>query len=114
MNEQGIIVVGKRLTEWMKNTWNRTEIVLLPNKGRFVWLYIQSVHEHDHAGIDITLAKVRRKFWIPGIRRTVKLIKRQCIVCRRRNKKCVGQEMGPLPQERMQPSPAFSYCSVDL
>jgi hypothetical protein len=23
MNEQGIIVVGKRLTEWMKNTWNR-------------------------------------------------------------------------------------------
>jgi hypothetical protein len=24
MNEQGIIVVGKRLTEWMKNTWNRT------------------------------------------------------------------------------------------
>jgi hypothetical protein len=29
MNEQGIIVVGKRLTEWMKNTWNRTEIVLL-------------------------------------------------------------------------------------
>jgi hypothetical protein len=48
MNEQGIIVVGKRLTEWMKNTWNRSEIVLLPNKGRFVWLYIQSVHEHDH------------------------------------------------------------------
>ena len=37
MNEQGIIVVGKRLTEWMKNTWNITEIVLLPNKGRFVW-----------------------------------------------------------------------------
>jgi hypothetical protein len=58
MNEQGIIVVGKRLTEWMKNTWNRTEIVLLPNKGRFVWLYIQSVHEHDPAGIDVTLAKV--------------------------------------------------------
>jgi hypothetical protein len=114
MNEQGIIVVGKRLTEWMKNTWNRTEIVLLPNKGRFVWLYIQSVHEHDHAGIDVTLAKVRRKFWIPGIRRTVKLIKRQCIVCRRRNEKCVGQEMGPLPLERIQPSPAFSYCSVDL
>jgi hypothetical protein len=27
MNEQGIIVAGKRLTEWMKNTWNRTEIV---------------------------------------------------------------------------------------
>jgi hypothetical protein len=49
---QGIIVVGKRLTEWMKNAWNRTEIVLLSNKGRFVWLYIQSVHEHDHAGID--------------------------------------------------------------
>jgi hypothetical protein len=58
MHEQGIIVLGKRLTEWMKNTWNRTEIVLLPNKGRFVWLYIQSVHEHDHAGIDVTLAKV--------------------------------------------------------
>jgi hypothetical protein len=67
MNEQGIIVVGKRLTEWMKNTWNRTEIVLLPNKGRFVWLYIQSVHEHDHAGIDVSLAKGRRTFPVPNV-----------------------------------------------
>ena len=62
MNEQGIIVVGNRLTEWIKNTWNRTDILLLPNKVRFVWLYIQSVHEHYHAGIDLTLGKVRRKF----------------------------------------------------
>jgi hypothetical protein len=91
----------------MNNTWNRTENVLLPNKGRFVWLYIQSVHEHDHGEIDVTLARVRRKFWIPGIRRTEKVIKRQCIVCRRRNEKCVGQEMGPLPLERIHPSSAF-------
>ncbi|CAC5398583.1 unnamed protein product [Mytilus coruscus] len=39
---------------------------------------------------------------------------KRCVICRRRDNKCTGQQMGPLPLERLQPSPAFSYCSVDL
>lgn len=39
--------------------------------------------------------------------------KKQCVICRKRDKK-VGQQMGMLPIERLQPLPAFYYCAVDM
>ncbi|CAC5404639.1 unnamed protein product [Mytilus coruscus] len=113
-NEAGIVVVGKRLADWLKATWNRTDLMLLPNKGHYVWLYLKSVHDQDHAGVDVTLAKVRSKFWIPKVHKSISMIRKRCVISRRRDNKCIGQQMGPLPLERLQPSPAFSYCSVDL
>ncbi|CAC5386337.1 unnamed protein product [Mytilus coruscus] len=113
-NEAGIVVVGKRLADWLKVTWNRTDLMLLPNKGHYVWLYLKSVHDQDHAEVDVTLAKVRSKFWILKVRKSISMIRKRGVICRRRDNKCIGQQMGPLPLEQLQPSPAFSYCSVDL
>ncbi|XP_071145105.1 uncharacterized protein [Mytilus edulis] len=87
---------------------------MLPNKGHYVWLYLKSVHDQNHAGVAVTLANVRSRFWIPKVRKYISMIRKKCIICRRRDNKCSGQQMGPLPFERLQPSPAFSYCSVDL
>ncbi|CAC5404393.1 unnamed protein product [Mytilus coruscus] len=102
-NEAGIVVVGKRLADWLKATWNKTDLMLLPNKGHYVWLYLNSVHDQDHAGVDVTLAKVRSKFWIPKVRKSISMIRKRSVICRRRDNKCIGQQMGPLPLERLQP-----------
>ncbi|VDI10019.1 Hypothetical predicted protein [Mytilus galloprovincialis] len=113
-NSDGIITVGQRMQEWMKRTWNQTEFILLPNSHPFIKLIVASFHSEDHSGVDTTLAKLRSRYWIPGVRRIIKLVKKRCIICRKREKKIVGQQMGMLPIERLQPAPAFYYCAVDL
>ncbi|XP_063446979.1 uncharacterized protein LOC134726470 [Mytilus trossulus] len=112
--QDGIIVVGQRMADWIKESWNQTEFVLIPSKHPLANLIVQSVHNEDHGGIDSTLAKIRSRFWIPGVRRTIKQIKEKCVTCRKRNKTTLTQQMGKLPSYRLNPSPPFYYCAVDL
>lgn len=102
------------MAEWLKATWNRTEFVLLPPKYDIARLYLLSIHNTEHCGIDATLAKALNKFWIPGARRLIKAIRKRCVICRKKQKIIQGQTMGVLPLDRLRPSPAFYYTGVDL
>ncbi|XP_033730738.1 uncharacterized protein LOC117320185 [Pecten maximus] len=113
-NPDGFIVVGSRLSEWMKASWNQTEFILLPPKAKFTELVMKSCHNEDHTGVEATLAKLRSKYWVPGARKFLKMIKRQCVTCRRKEKICHTQAMRSLPLDRLRPSPAFSFTAVDL
>ena len=55
--------------------WNQDAFILLPAGHRFTKLFIQHVHGCDHAGVEVTLAKVQRKFWVPRARKIIKQIK---------------------------------------
>ena len=114
ISDDGVIVVGKRMARWLKDNWNQDAFVLLPAKHRFTQLFIQHVHASDHAGVDVTLAKVQRKFWVPGARKIIKQIKNDCVTCRKIDKRLQTQIMGELGPERLQPSPAFYHTSLDL
>ena len=72
------------------------------------------MHYKEHEGIDTTFTKSNRKYWIPGSRKIISSIKYNCTYCRLKNKKIIGQEMGKLPTERLEPSPPFYHCAVDL
>ena len=98
LSKDGIIVVGSRMVEWLKLTWNQTEFVLLPPKSKYTELYMRSVHNMNHAGVEYVLAKIRSKYWIPGARRFLKLVARQCVVCRKKKKAIHSQIMGSLPE----------------
>jgi hypothetical protein len=98
LSKDGIIVVGSRMVEWLKSTWNQTEFVLLPPKSKYTELYMRSVHNMNHAGVEYVLAKIRSKYWIPGARRFLKLVARQCVVCRKKKKAIHSQIMGSLPE----------------
>ena len=71
------------------------------------------IHEEDYS-IDATIAKVRQIYWIPRLVKLVKHIKDRCIICKKSDKKIIGQLMGPLPIDRLIPNPPFSICAVDL
>jgi hypothetical protein len=64
LSKDGIIVVGSRMVEWLKSTWNQTEFVLLPPKSKDTELYMRSVHNMNHAGVEYMLSKIRSKYWI--------------------------------------------------
>ena len=87
LNSSGLIVIGKRMAEWLKMSWNQNSFVLLPSKSKFSILCVKSIHEEDHAAIEVTIAKVRRKYWIPKLKNIVKSIKNNCTLCRIRDKK---------------------------
>ena len=114
LNIDGLITVGSRINHWLKDDWNKSEYLLLTYNHPFTKLYIQSLHDMDHAGIETTLAKLQSKFWVPRARKIIKLIKSKCIKCRSLDKKCLDQCMGPLPEERSKPSPPFFKTSLDL
>ena len=114
VNEKGIVVAGGRTERWMQATWNRQKFVVLPKEHPISILI--AVYEHEkggHLGVEASIAKVRSKFWIIGIRRTMKRIVSKCCKCRKRMMVTCEQTMSPLPTERIQPSPPFANVCID-
>ncbi|XP_047482843.1 uncharacterized protein LOC125034852 [Penaeus chinensis] len=112
--ERGVIVVGQRISKWLKDNWNQENFMLIPNKHPVTRLYISCLHKVDHAGIETTLCKIQRKFWIPGARKLIRTIKNKCVTCRKLSKKVEDQCMGQVRAERMKPAPPFYHTAVDL
>ena len=114
LNENGVILVGQRIANWLKNNYNQTSYILLPAEDIFTKLLVTSIHNTCHAGIETLLAKIQIKYWIPKVRNLIRAIQIKCVTCRKLRKEAVGQIMGQLPDERLKPSPAFSNTALDL
>ena len=74
---------------------------------------MKEYHEKDH-GDGRAGWRSREKFWIPQARRSVKQIRSHCYRCKLLAKRNAGQLMAPLPNERVLPTPPWTYTSVDL
>ena len=88
---------------------------LLPKDHHFTRLVIQDVHEKlYHAGVSHTLAQLRKQYWIPQGRATVKKVLRHFLICR----KYEGgpfrlPAMAPWPRERVSKATPFTYTGLD-
>ncbi|KRX56042.1 Pro-Pol polyprotein, partial [Trichinella sp. T9] len=78
-------------------------------------LIIQGEHKHQwHAGVEQTLAALRKRFWILKGRSAVKNVLRRCVVCRKENARCLNQIMAPLPKNRLVETHAFDNVGIDF
>lgn len=102
------------MRSWLRKNWNNDTYMILSPRHRFTHLYISHLHQIDHAGVDITIAKIQRKFGIPGVRKIVKSVKYNCVTCKRLSPKCEGQKLGELVEERLKPSPPFNHTACDI
>jgi len=66
-----------------------------------------------HLGIEASVAKVRAKYWVIGLRKTMKKLIRKCVKCRKKLESRCKQIMSGLPMERLKPCLVFSYVAVD-
>ena len=114
MRDDGIITVGIRISNWLKENWDTNALIVLPMNSLLTKLIVSSIHSSNHDGIDATVAKVRRKYWVPSLYKLAKYVRKMCIKCRILDKKLCEQEMGKLPLERLKPSPPFYYTGLDL
>ena len=113
LNDDGIIVVGSRLSDAAKH-WGRSLPAYLPRESKYGRLFCLTKHNEHHAGVDDTTARVREHIWIPRIKPIIKQIKKNYIRCRFLEKRLLSQIMSTLLVELLQPSSAFFHTSVDL
>ena len=78
----GIFVVGTRLESWYQHTYDNKNPILLSSKSRLAFLYALQVHNNCHLGVLAVAAKIRKKFWIVGLRRMLRSIRYKCVKCR--------------------------------
>ena len=89
--------------------------VLLPKNHWLTQLVIKDARLTTlHGGVSDTLVHVRRKFWVPKARQTIKACVKRCVICRRYDARPLRYPgPPPLPKERVQEARPFQVVGVD-
>jgi hypothetical protein len=110
---RGVLRVGGRIQKANIPESSKHQI-LLPHNSQLTKLIIEDAHsEFYHAGCQLLMAILQRKYWIIRARDTIRHFVRKCVVCRIRRAETAQQLMGSLPTARVNPSRPFSHCGID-
>ena len=114
-DKNGLLRTGGRL----KNSTEPFEIkhpIILPKNSQISRLVTLKIHEKiGHQGRNSTMNAIRNHgFWIIGCRQCSSSVIIKCIKCIKNRGKTKGQRMADLPKERLQPTPPFTYCGLDV
>ncbi|XP_067275875.1 uncharacterized protein [Pseudorasbora parva] len=115
VDHDGLLKVGGRLcNSSVPNSIKHP--VIIPKEHHLTKLLITDCHEKtEHQGKGLTINEIRsRGIWITGVNRTVASFVRDCVKCRRLRRPTEEQKMANLPAERIDPSPPFTYCGMDV
>ena len=89
--------------------------VYLPDSHRFREKLVTQVHLGTlHRGVVSTMAKVRKLYWVPRLRRLTKRIVKSCHGCRRFQAQAFSSPpQGDLPKDRTEGQTPFQVVGVD-
>lgn len=113
IGDDELIRVGERLSNAPLPTQTKHPILLASHS--LVTLIVQHAYTKAlHAGPQLTLATLRREFWILRPRNIVKTVIHRCVACTRERSATPTQIMGSLPSVRVTwPTRVFLHCGVD-
>jgi hypothetical protein len=109
-----LVVIGSRGRNQIEGVYGQTNLPLLTKDHKLSQLYAQAAHDMAHEGVISTLHRTRKKVWIIHGRALADTIKAKCTECRLKEKKCMEQKMGPLPDRRVQVGAVFQSVAIDL
>ena len=68
-----------------------------------------------HAGVDLMVSQIRKKYWIVKCRRLCRDVKTKCIICKRHdsNMPVYSPKCANLPVDRVNLSTPFASCGID-
>ncbi|XP_076852605.1 uncharacterized protein LOC143506910 [Brachyhypopomus gauderio] len=112
--QDGVIRVGGRLNKSAMPEESRFPTVLHKDH-HLAKLILTHVHrQNGHCGRNHLIAKVRQRYWIPGLNRASRTVISSCITCRKLHAKPAEQKMADLLEERVLPDqPPFTHVGVD-
>ena len=96
--------------------FNAKHPILLPGDHHLTVLLIRDCHKRVlHNGARETLAELRTRFWIVRGRQVVRKVLSRCTTCKRvEGQHYAVPPTAPLPQFRVEESPAFNNTGVDF
>ena len=106
LGEDGLLRVQGRL-QFSALSQAEKHPIILP---RCHWGVLFSMFQHrllKHAGVPQMVSSLCNGFWIIGLRRIAKRVKKACISCQRQDAPACLQPMAPLPADRV--NRAFSF-----
>jgi hypothetical protein len=109
-----LIVIGTRGRNQIQGVYWQTDLPVLTKDHKLSELYVQAAHETGHEWVITTLHRSRRRVWIVNGRALADSIKARCTECRLKEKKCMEQKMGPLPDHRVQIGAMFQSVAIDM
>lgn len=114
LDKDGIIRVGGRIQNSLQS-YDEKHPILLPQSHHLTQLIITDAHQRCmHGGTQLTMAYIRRKYWIIKFRQTIRFHIHKCVTCFHQTPKLSTQLMGILPSPRVQPSRPFLHCGIDF
>lgn len=73
------------MNKWIENNWNKT-FALVPSSHPITELFVKGIHNRDYAGVDVTLTKLRCRYWTPKLKKyRIRRVKSKCMTCRKKN-----------------------------
>ena len=113
LDDSGILRVKSRLANSDMSLGEKCPI-LVP-KGHFADLLIRFQHGLlKHAGVETVLTSLRCEYWIVGVRRAAKRVKRACLACQRQDAAALNAPVAPLPEVRASKAPPFAVTGIDF
>lgn len=114
MGSDGLIRVKGRLQQ-SDLEYAEKHPVILP-KCHLTKLLVRFQHEKvkKHAGVSTLVTSLRDTYWILGVRRLAKEVKKSCVSCQRHDAMSFCQPAAPLPGARVTQAPPFSVCGIDF
>jgi hypothetical protein len=110
--EDGFLRVRGRL-HFSGLTYAEKHPIIVP-KGHFSVLLVRFQHYlMKHAGVALILTSLRNHYWVLGVRRIAKRVKKGCVACQRIDAPSCSQPMAPLPKVRVNQSLPFAISGVD-
>ncbi|GFR00322.1 integrase catalytic domain-containing protein [Trichonephila clavata] len=113
IDDDNILRIKSRLSNSSLDVYEKHPIIL--SNDYFASLIVYDCHEKVlHNGVNETLIQVRCKFWILKARQFIKSIVYNCRVCKKFHAKSGGQNIVPLPNDRIEKSQPFEIAGVDF
>lgn len=114
IDDKGLLRVGGRLQS-ANISQNYKHPIIIPKNTHLGDLLIRDAHERVmHGGTALTINYLKSKYWIIGLKQSVKKYLSKCVTCTRYNARTQQPIMGELPSVRVTPGRAFECCGVDF
>ena len=115
LDENDLLRSKTRLTFSEELTYDEKNPVILPSGCPIIEKFILNLHVNlGHASANYLLSVIREHFKILKSKREIKRIINTCLTKRCTKVRPLGQQMGPLPTQRMDQLECFAHCSTDL
>ncbi len=89
--------------------------VVLSLTSTITTTFIKTLHmTWNHPGTSTMLSLLINNYYVPKVRRFLKQLSRQCVICQKAYALPTAQRMGCLPTDRTTPAPPFDRTGIDF